>query len=67
MTSQELLDILREIQINKCETRTLEIKAAEHGIAMGLGNPELLMASEYVTDSIYEDGIYKAFKYYKLI
>ena len=31
MTSQELLDILREIQINKCETRTLEIKAAEHG------------------------------------
>ena len=43
------------------------IKAAAHGIAMGHGNPELLMASDYVTYSIYEDGIYKAFKYYKLI
>jgi hypothetical protein len=43
------------------------IKAAAHGIAMGQGTPELLMAAEYVTDSIYEDGIYKAFKHYKLI
>ena len=43
------------------------IKAAAHGIAMGQGNPELLMASDHVTDSIYEDGIYKAFKHYKLI
>ena len=43
------------------------IKAAAHGIAMGQGNPELLLASDYVTDSIYEDGIYKAFKHFKLI
>ncbi len=43
------------------------ITSAAHGIAMGQGNPELLMASDYVTDSIYEDGIYKAFKYYKII
>ncbi len=43
------------------------IRAAAHGIAMGQGNPELLMASDYVTDSIYEDGIYKAFKHFKLI
>ena len=43
------------------------ITAAAHGIAMGQGNPELLMASDYVTDSIYEDGIYKAFKHYKII
>lgn len=43
------------------------IRAAAHSIAMGQGNPELLMAAEYVTDSIYEDGIYKAFKHYKLI
>ena len=43
------------------------IKAAAHGIAMGQGNPELLMEAEYVTDSIYEDGIYRAFKHYKLI
>lgn len=43
------------------------IKAAAHGIAMGQGNPELLMEAEYVTDSVYEDGIYRAFKHYKLI
>ena len=43
------------------------IKAAAHSIAMGQGNPELLMAAEYVTDSVYEDGIYRAFKHYKLI
>ena len=43
------------------------IKSAAHGIAMGQGNPELLMAAEYVTDSVYEDGIYRAFKHYKLI
>jgi len=43
------------------------IRAAAHGIAMGQGNPELLMASDYVTDSVYEDGIYKAFKHFRLI
>ncbi len=43
------------------------ITAAAHGIAMGQGNPELLLASDYVTDSIYEDGIYKAFKHFGII
>ena len=31
MTSQELLDILSEIQTRKCETRIMEIKAANYG------------------------------------
>lgn len=31
MTSEELLDLLNEIQNNKCETRILEIKAAKNG------------------------------------
>ena len=31
MTSQELLDILSEIQTRKCETRIMEIKAAKYG------------------------------------
>lgn len=31
MTKEELLDILNNIQISKCETRTLELKAAETG------------------------------------
>ena len=43
------------------------ITAAAHGVAMGNGNPELLLASDYVTDSIYEDGIYRAFKHFKII
>lgn len=43
------------------------IKAAAHGIAMGQGNPELLMAADYVTDSVYEDGIYRAFKHFGII
>lgn len=29
MTSEELLEKLNEIRIQKCETRTLELKAAE--------------------------------------
>lgn len=31
MTSEELLDLLNEIQERKCETQVLEIKAAQHG------------------------------------
>ena len=31
MTTEELLEKLNEIQIGKCETRTLEVKAAEEG------------------------------------
>ena len=31
MTSEELFDLLNEIQVNKCETRILEIKAAKNG------------------------------------
>ena len=29
MTKEELLEILNEIQVGKCETQVLEIKAAE--------------------------------------
>lgn len=31
MTKEELIDVLNEIQRNRCETRTLELKAAETG------------------------------------
>lgn len=42
-------------------------KHASKSIAMGQGNEELKTLATYVTDSIYEDGIYNACKYYKLI
>jgi Cof subfamily protein (haloacid dehalogenase superfamily) len=38
-----------------------------HGIAMGNGDEVLKRAAEYVTDSIENDGIMKAFKHYNLI
>ena len=31
MTSEELLNLLQEIQVTRCETQTLELKAAEQG------------------------------------
>ena len=31
MTTEELIDLLKEIQKNKCETQNLELKSAEQG------------------------------------
>lgn len=42
-------------------------KESKYSIAMGQGNEILKQHASYVTDSIYEDGIYNACKYYKLI
>lgn len=38
-----------------------------HGIAMGNGMQEAKDAADYVTDGIYEDGIYNACRYFSLI
>lgn len=43
------------------------LKFVGHGIAMGNGSKPAKMAAEYVTDSIHEDGIYKAMVHYGLI
>lgn len=41
--------------------------AVGFGIAMGNAVPEVKQAAGYVTDSIFEDGIYKALKHFELI
>jgi Cof subfamily protein (haloacid dehalogenase superfamily) len=38
-----------------------------HGIAMGNGDEELKKAAEYITDSVEDDGLFKAFIEYGLI
>jgi Cof subfamily protein (haloacid dehalogenase superfamily) len=43
------------------------LERADHGIAMGDGNPKALAASEYITTAPERDGIYLALKHYKLI
>lgn len=43
------------------------LQLAGHGIAMGNGMQEAKDAADYVTDGIYEDGIYKACRHFSLI
>ena len=43
------------------------IKAVCHGVAMGECVPGAREAAEYVTDTVINEGITKAFEYYKLI
>lgn len=43
------------------------LKMAGHGIAMGNGTEPAFKAAEYITTSIYEDGIKNALKHYGLI
>jgi len=43
------------------------VKIAGLGIAMGNSLPELKQAADYVTDTVTNDGIYKAFKFAGLI
>jgi len=43
------------------------VKIAGMGIAMGNSIPELKEAADFVTDSVANDGIYKAFKHAGLI
>lgn len=43
------------------------LRFAEHGIAMGNGTPAAKEAAEYVTDDLWEDGIWKAMAHYGLI
>ena len=43
------------------------IKFAGIGVAMGNSDEEVKMAADHVTDTCDNDGIYKAFKYFKMI
>ncbi|SFC56035.1 hypothetical protein SAMN04488102_11065 [Alkalibacterium subtropicum] len=48
----------------------VDIPMLEHcsiGVAMGNGGPEIKNASDYITDDVEQDGLYKAFKYFDLI
>ncbi len=37
------------------------------GVAMGSGGEEVKAVADYITDSVYEDGLYNAFKHFNLI
>lgn len=43
------------------------LKYAAYGIAMGNGVQEAKAAADYVTDDIYEDGVYNACRHFGLI
>lgn len=43
------------------------LKAVGLGVAMGNSTPEVQEAADYVTDSVDEDGIYKALKHFDII
>ena len=43
------------------------IQLAGLGISMGNGTPECKAAADYVTDSIDQDGIWKALKHFNII
>ncbi|MCR4618202.1 MAG: HAD-IIB family hydrolase [Lachnospiraceae bacterium] len=43
------------------------LSGAGHGICMGGGMEKAVKASEYVTDTLENDGLYKALEHYKLI
>ena len=43
------------------------IKAAGHGVIMGHHDPVLEPYAEYITDTVENDGLYKAMEHYGLI
>ena len=43
------------------------IKAAGHGVIMGHHDPGLEPYAEYITDTVENDGLYKAMEHYGLI
>ena len=43
------------------------IKAAGHGVIMGHHEPHLEPYAEYITDTVENDGLYKAMEHYGLI
>ncbi len=49
-------------------TNDLEmIKSVRHGVAMGISADETRAAAEYVTDTVINEGVSKALKYYDII
>ncbi len=43
------------------------LETAGHAIVMGNGHDDMKAIAEYVTDTLHDDGIFKAMKYYELI
>lgn len=73
--AEGIMRFLAACGLRDCETYAIGdsgndremLSAAKHGIAMGNAPESLKGISEYVTDTLENDGLYKAFEHYKLI
>lgn len=73
--AEGIAQFLKACNLQGCETYAVGdsgndremLSAVRHGIAMGNAPESLKGISEYVTDTLQNDGLYKAFEHYKLI
>jgi hypothetical protein len=60
-------DILDTISIGDGDNDIEMIQTSGIGIAMGNATERLKEVSDYITDNVDEDGVYKALQYFKVI
>ena len=59
--------IPRQLQLSTYSNDLDMIKVAGHGVIMGHHDPVLEPYAEYITDTVENDGLYKAMEHYGLI